>query len=91
MRKTNNTSAKKVIFHLQWPYAKEVSVAGTFNNWDPSKDRLKENAKGWKLSKYLDPGTYEYRFVVDGIWVDDPAAKNRRPTHYGCENCILEV
>lgn len=24
---------------------------------------------------YLSPGRYEYRFVVDGIWTDDPAAR----------------
>ena len=82
---------KKVIFSLQWPDAREVFVAGTFNNWDTRKDQLKEIAKGWKLIKYLAPGTYEYRFVVDGIWMDDPTARTRCPNQYGGQNCVLEV
>ncbi|HTZ41373.1 MAG TPA: isoamylase early set domain-containing protein [Syntrophales bacterium] len=91
MKKTGNASARKVIFSLQWPFAREVFVAGTFNDWDPRKDQLKEGANGWKIVKYLDPGIYEYRFVVDGIWVDDPAAVSRRPNRYGCQNCVVEV
>ncbi len=91
MKNTRSPSARKVIFSLQWPYAREVFVAGTFNNWDARKDQLVEGAKGWKVIKYLEPGTYEYRFVVDGIWVDDPAAAKRSPNHYGCENCVVEV
>ncbi len=91
MSKTSSPSTRKVVFSLQWPYAREVFVAGTFNNWDPRKDQLKRKEEEGKITKYLVPGTYEYRFVVDGIWVDDPAAQHRRPNHYGCENCILEV
>jgi hypothetical protein len=43
MKKTNSNSANKVIFSLQWPFAREVFVAGTFNDGDPRKDQLKEN------------------------------------------------
>ena len=52
---------------------------------------MKKNAKGWKTVKYLDPGIYEYRFIVDGVWADDPACKSRRSNQYGSENCVLEV
>ena len=26
----------------------------------------------WKVDLHLKPGRYEYRFVVDGNWTDDP-------------------
>lgn len=83
---------KRVTFSFTEPVAKEVTVAGTFNDWDSQKDRLKHNGSGyWKIVKYLPPGRYEYRLVVDGIWTTDPLCPNRRPNMYGGENCIIEV
>jgi len=37
------------------------------------------------------PGRYEYRFVVDGQWRDDPACTERVPNGFGSENCVLRV
>ena len=83
---------KRVTFVFKEPFAKEVTVAGTFNGWDCQKDFLKHNGSGqWRIVKFLAPGTYEYRFVVDGIWTTDPLSSLRRPNVYGGENCILEV
>ncbi len=83
---------KRVTFNAHAPNASEVAVAGTFNNWDPSTRPLKGEADGnWKITFYLSPGKYEYRFVVDGIWTDDPCCTNRCLNQYGGENCIVEV
>jgi 1,4-alpha-glucan branching enzyme len=83
---------KRVAFAIHAPHAREVAVAGTFNNWDPSTRHLKGEADGkWKVTFYLEPGKYEYRFVVDGIWTDDPSCIARCPNQYGGENCILIV
>lgn len=92
MKKTHTASTKKVIFTFHDPDAGEVCVAGTFNGWDSRKDPLKKGATGrWKTVKYLMPGLYEYRFVVDGVFVDDPSCHRRRSNQYGGENCLLEV
>jgi 1,4-alpha-glucan branching enzyme len=92
MKKSSRVSKKKAILSLHSPHAENVFVAGTFNDWDPHKDPLKKNTKGqWKTAKYLEPGIYEYRFVVDGVWMDDPSCKSRRSNQYGGENCILEL
>ena len=91
MKKTNRALARKVIFSFHAPDAGEVFIAGTFNDWKPRTDPLKKKAKGWSAVKYLDPGTYEYRFIVDGIWADDPTCKSRRSNQYGSENCVLDV
>jgi len=83
---------KRVTFSLHAPHAREVSVAGTFNDWDPSRRPLQREADGnWKITFYLPAGTYEYRFVVDGIWTDDPSCTTRCPNQYGGENCVLVV
>jgi hypothetical protein len=39
----------------------------------------------------LSPGEYEYRFLVDGQWKDDPMAKRYVGNPFGGFNCVLEV
>lgn len=91
MKKNGNSTARKVVFTFHSSAAAEVFVAGTFNDWNLHEDPLEKNAKGWRITKHLEPGTYEYRFIVDGTWMDDPVCKRRKPNQYGGENCILEV
>lgn len=45
----------------------------------------------WAKELALPPGRYEYRFVVDGQWVDDPAAKESVPNPVGGFNAVLVV
>ena len=91
-RKETRAFKRRVTFVFENPFAKEVTVAGTFNGWDCQKDFLRGNGSGrWSIVNYLVPGIYEYRFVVDGIWTTDPLCSIRRPNVYGGENCILEV
>jgi len=53
--------------------AKEVFVSGDFNNWRPDGSMI-NTPGGWERSFYLFPGTYEYKFIVDGRdWILDPA------------------
>ena len=88
----SGSGKKRVTFSLHAPHAREVSVAGTFNEWDPSSRPLKKETEGnWKITFYLPAGTYEYRFVVDGIWTDDPSCTARCPNQYGGENCLLII
>jgi len=92
MKSSNKALTSKVIFSFHAPDAGRVCVAGTFNGWDLHRDPLKKNTKGqWKIVKYLEPGTYEYRFVVDGVWRDDTSNASCRSNPYGGENCILDV
>jgi 1,4-alpha-glucan branching enzyme len=88
-----NQHAKRVAtFHLHDPYAKRVFVAGSFNKWSAVATPLVRDEEGmWTGTAYLDPGDYEYRFIVDGVWTDDPASKARRCNEFGTENCILTV
>jgi 1,4-alpha-glucan branching enzyme len=54
--------------------AKRVFLVGDFNNWSPNTDPMKDlNGDGhWSLFYPLRPGTYQYKFVVDGDWIPDP-------------------
>ena len=85
---------KWVQFQLHAPQAHAVSVLGTFNQWDSrsAKFALAKDSQGyWKGSFQLRPGRYEYRFFVDGCWVDDPNATKTAQNKFGTKNAVLEV
>ncbi|MGH7530846.1 MAG: isoamylase early set domain-containing protein [Gemmatimonadales bacterium] len=66
-----------VRFVLVAPEARQVTVAGTFNQWDPQAAPLVRTgpAGTWTATLRLPAGEHEYAFVVDGVrWVPDPAA-----------------
>ncbi|RYY35508.1 MAG: hypothetical protein EOP46_09775 [Sphingobacteriaceae bacterium] len=65
---------ESVIFKLEgYPNAKKVCVAGNFNNWKPDNIYLKKHNNNWLLQLTLKPGNYQYKFIVDGNWITDPA------------------
>ncbi len=83
---------KEIHFDLVASDAQAVSVAGTFNQWDPKRTPMKKSsANHWKTSIPLAPGRYEYRFVVDGRWLSDPEAKQSVRNPYGSTNSVLRV
>lgn len=83
---------KSVSLKLYAPQAKRVSVAGSFNSWDTNALLAKKNKSGnWVVKAGLNPGRYEYKFVVDGSWINDPACKNCVPNSVGSTNCVLVV
>lgn len=53
--------------------ARNVYLAGNFNNWKPDALRMNKTATGWSLPYVLPAGNYLYKFVVDGQWITDPA------------------
>lgn len=84
--------AKKVTFTMVAPEARDIFLAGNFNNWDINSHPLKNGAKGiWKASVSLMPGVYEYRFLVDVEWQNDPDCASFVPNSYGSENCVLTL
>lgn len=90
--KSNNKLEKSVLFEFYSPSAEEVRVAGTFNNWDASKHRLKKDSSGyWRLTLKLNVGRYEYRYLVDGNWENDQRPGACVPNAFGTWNCIVEV
>ena len=87
-----NKPEKEVTFEFYAPSAKEVSLAANFNNWDAAKNPLKKNGGGkWRLSLSLQPGRYEYRYLVDGNWENDQRPVACVPNAFGSWNCVVEV
>ena len=72
--------------------AKTVNVAGNFNDWDANATPMKNTGAGeWVVRLLLKSGQYEYRFVVDGHWSEDPRAAQRVPNPFGGFNSLLTV
>ena len=83
---------KRVTFSLSAPDAAAVTVTGSFCNWETNSAALTKGPDGvWKKIILLAPGRYEYRFLVDGEWRDDPTAAERTANEFGTENCVLHV
>ncbi|MBP5641210.1 MAG: glycogen-binding domain-containing protein [Victivallales bacterium] len=51
----------------------QVYLAGDFNNWNTMEFALVDkNGKGeYAISLPLEPGCYQYKFFVDGVWCMD--------------------
>jgi 5'-AMP-activated protein kinase regulatory beta subunit len=65
---------------------------GDFNQWDPKVHPMKKNKSGvWEKMTLLFPGTYEYRFMVDGKWENDPENHQKRTNRFGTINNLIVV
>lgn len=53
--------------------AQQVELAGSFNNWQWGELVMEKTDTGWQLPYALGPGNYEYKYIVDGRWITDPA------------------
>lgn len=69
--------------------ARLVSVAGEFNGWQELGNIMHRHNGVWVTSLQLDPGKYEYKFVVDGVWIVDPG--NPKHVYEGNHNSVMEV
>jgi chromosome partitioning protein len=82
----------EVVLSVFAPEAKEVYVAGDFNNWITDNKSLMERHNGnWIKKINLRNGTYHYRFVIDGKWSEDPENSHKEINPYGEMDSLLEV
>ena len=79
---TCDYSAKRNLHHADFfchaPEAKQVSILGDFNNWNPDATPMVRQPDGcWMVSLELRHGYHEYVFLVDDKRVLDPKASGR--------------
>ena len=78
-----DVAAREVTVSFRDARAQDVRIAGDFNGWVPDKDvRSRLEVAGqervWTKQLRLAPGTYRYRYLVDGEWREDPASPGGR-------------
>ncbi len=82
----------EISFVLFEPNAKQVSLSGDFTKWACDAIPLKRRADGhWETTLALAPGRHEYKFIVDGQWLPDPAAKEHVWNRHGSLNSVIEI
>ncbi len=84
---------KEVTFAMESSAARDIYVAGDFNDWqlnDGSKLARGENGF-WEKRITLPHGKYRYRFVVDGEWTVDPKNQAREINPFGSFNSVMEI
>jgi hypothetical protein len=86
-------AAVEVTFVLPTDWAtSDVSVAGDFNEWNPSKTPLVADGDRLVGSAVVAGGRrYAFRYFSDGKWFNDDAADAYEPNEYGGYNCVLDL
>ncbi len=83
---------KPWLFKLNgYPSAKKVILAGDFNNWNTGELEMHKTANGWELPYTLGAGNYQYKFIVDGQWMLDPANQLTAKSDDDIQNSFLII
>jgi chromosome partitioning protein len=87
---------REIVIQFRNREATDVRLAGDFNGWIPDKDvqsmvQTEGTQRIWTKILTLPPGTYEYRYVVDGEWCEDPDNPLAVPGPVGGRNSVLVV
>jgi len=98
VKKTAKCAAKKpatknVTFTLHADKGKAVYLAGEFNKWSPTAKKMSYKAASgiYAATVKLAPGTYQYKFVLDGTWCADPENVNAVANDQGTFNSVVVV
>jgi WD40 repeat protein len=78
---------------IYWnPSAKNVFLAGSFNGWNTTSTPMRRTqGDEWQAQITLKPGRYQYKFIADGHWLQDPAEIDSAPDLFGGKNSVVTI
>jgi chromosome partitioning protein len=87
---------REVVIRFRDLRASDVRIAGDFNGWVPDKGvrsliESEGTTRVWTKILRLPPGRYQYRYVVDGEWREDPENPETALGAVGGRNSVLVV
>jgi 1,4-alpha-glucan branching enzyme len=83
---------KRLIFSLEAPGANEVILMADFNKWNKKIHAMKKDNNGtWTKTVIIPSGRYEYKYLVDGEWWNDPKNHEVCYNQHGSLNNIITV
>lgn len=90
---TLQPGSRKAQFICHAPEASSVKIIGNFNNWTESEDFSMEFQEDgiWTKEILLEPGVYQYKFIVDDVWVEDENNPDAIEDRFGGRNSVIEV
>jgi 1,4-alpha-glucan branching enzyme len=85
--------AKSVTFKIHAETGSKVFIAGDFNKWAPKATEMteKKGTDDFSVTVSLLPGSYEYKFVINGIWCANPACPDWALNSVGTLNSVCTV
>lgn len=79
-------------FRLKAPGAENVLLVGSFTQWQQRPIPMQPERTGeWRVVVGLRPGTYYYRFLVDGEWCDDPECPLHVGNPFGSQDAVRVI
>jgi 1,4-alpha-glucan branching enzyme len=83
---------RRVTFSIEAADAQKVVLGGDFNDWSAEAHPMTKDKSGtWKKTLVLPPGRFEYKFLVDGRWRNDPRNKETCANCFGTHNNVLVI
>jgi 1,4-alpha-glucan branching enzyme len=89
-----NKSICKVTFSVPAKEAQKVSVLGSFNEWSESDAVQLKKLKNGTFKGAVDllkDNSYEFRYLVDGTFINDEQADDYKTNEFGGENAVLNL
>jgi len=71
--------------------ARQVYLAGSFNQWDTRNLGMARTIDGWRAELYLSEGTHRYKYFVDGVAYQDPNNSQQLPDGHRGYNSVLRI
>ena len=71
--------------------AKKVIITGSFNKWNEELFKMNKTENGWELTLKMNPDVYQYRFRVDGQWMEDPNNPHKTKNEFGESNSVIDI
>jgi chromosome partitioning protein len=92
-RQPMESTGREIVFTLEAPANASVQIAGDFNNWEPEVLSLADLQEGpvWQRSILLKPGSYRYKYLLNGQWITDPGNDDTVDDTLGGVNSLINV
>jgi hypothetical protein len=71
--------------------AEAVAIYGSFNDWIQTKNYCAKEGDGWVCHVDLAPGKYTYKFLVDGVGLNDPTNAATEDDGSGHMNSVIVI
>jgi 1,4-alpha-glucan branching enzyme len=85
-------TSHQVNFSCFAPFAKQVSLVGDFNYWDPVANAMHSMPDGgWVLTLPLHHGHHQYYFLIDGCPTLDPRSSGTVENELGEPASLIAV
>jgi 1,4-alpha-glucan branching enzyme len=93
MSGSSKNGRKQVGFEVKAEPDSQVFVCGSFNEWNATQFRMKNNGNGgpFKTKLLLPAGRHEYKSLVNCEWITDPNCPEQAPNDCGSINSVIVV